>query len=507
MIASGSNSNSPPLLEARGILKTFPGVRALQNVDATFYPGEVHAVVGENGAGKSTLMKVIGGIHLPDDGEVLVDGQPEVIDSVGRATELGIAFIHQELNLADNLSIGANVFLGREPKKAGPLGMIDNKQIHEETEVYLKQLDFKMPSTTLVRDLSIGQQQIVEIAKALSQNARLIIMDEPTSSLTQHETDRLFEVIAQLKSQNVCIAYISHRLTELTQMADTATVLKDGENSGELTRDQMTHENLVSLMVGREVSEFYKKTERERGEVLLEVEDLVVPGQENHPLNFEIHAGEIVGMAGLVGAGRTELSRVLFGIDQAVSGTIKVAGKSVSIRSPQDAIANGIALVPEDRKQQGLILELSVKDNTILAGLDRYQKSKFTQHSKLREVSDAMVDKLLIKTPTIDQEVQLLSGGNQQKVVLGKWISLGPRILLLDEPTRGIDVMAKEEIYRLMEQMAKEGVGILMISSEMEEVLGMSDRILVMHEGEIAGNLEGDAISEEGIMRLATGAK
>ena len=452
-------------------------------------------------------MKVIAGVHRPDTGQVFVEGAPVAVDSVDRATELGIAFIHQELNLADNLSIGANVFLGREPKRYPWAPFINSAEIHRQTRSLLEQLGLDLPPTKTVRELSIGQQQMVEIAKALSLDAKMIIMDEPTSSLTQHETERLFAVIRQLKSKGVCIAYISHRLAELTEIADRVTVLRDGVNSGELNRDEMEHERIVSLMVGRDVSEFYDHKPHEPGAPRLEVDGLVVPAHSDKAVSFAIRAGEIVGMAGLVGAGRTELARVLFGVDPALAGSVRVDGVELDLCGPKSAIEAGVALVPEDRKQQGLIVELGVKYNTVLAGLDRYQTGRFVQFGTLREVTSEMVQRLNIKTPTIEQEAQLLSGGNQQKVVLAKWLSLKPKVLLLDEPTRGIDVMAKQEIYALMEQMAREGVAILMISSEMEEVLGMSDRVLVMHEGEITGNVPRAELTEETIMAYATGTR
>jgi ribose transport system ATP-binding protein len=503
MLASAAQG---PLLEATAMVKSFPGVRALRGVNATFSPGEVVAVVGENGAGKSTLMKIIAGVHAPDDGEIRVDGEKVVIDSVESATDRGIAFIHQELNLADNLSIGANVYLGREPVRWGPLRCIDHGKIHRDTAEPLKQLGLDLPPTTLVRDLSIGQQQMVEIAKALSLKARMLIMDEPTSSLTQHEVDRLFEVIRHLRGAGVCIVYISHRLAEVKEIADRVTVLRDGCNSGDLAKEEIEHDRMVSLMVGRDVSRLYSHRGSPKRDVRLEVCDLRVPGNEDKAIHFEVHAGEIVALAGLVGAGRTELCRALFGIDGAVKADVRVDGKTVKIREPRDAIRAGIVLVPEDRKQQGLVLEFGVKHNTVLAGLDRYQRGGFLRKRQLATVAREMVERLNIKTPSIEQEVQLLSGGNQQKVVLAKWLSLDPKVLLLDEPTRGIDVMAKDEIYRLMEQMAQEGVAILMISSEMEEVLRMSDRVLVMHEGALAGSLQREEISEEAIMNLATGS-
>ena len=333
----------------------------------------------------------------------------------------------------------------------------------------------------------------------------MIIMDEPTSSLTQHETDCLFNLIRNLKSQGVCIVYISHRLMEVGQIADRVIVLRDGENSGELARDEIDHERMVSLMVGRSLTQFYQHEEHQRGAPVLEVSDLAVPGLSNHPINFTLHAGEVVGMAGLVGAGRTELAQAIFGVDGAVSGTVKVDGDIVEINNPRDAINAGIALVPEDRRDYGLITEFAVRDNISLSALDRYQTGKFVRQKEVADLAREAVDEFNVKTTSIDNEVGLLSGGNQQKVVLAKWISLKPKVLLLDEPTRGIDVGSKSEIYQLIEDLASQGVAILAISSDLEEILRISDRVLVMHDGALTGELGRDMLSEEAVMGLATG--
>ena len=500
------NGSTKPFLEATGIHKHFPGVHALNHVNAVFHAGEVVAVIGENGAGKSTLMKVIAGVHPPDAGSITIEGEPVTIPTVAKATELGIAFIHQELNLSDNLSVGANIFLGREPRKFGRLGLIDQRAIRRDTRDILDQLEMDCNPETTVRELSIGHQQMVEIAKALSQNARMIIMDEPTSSLTQHETDRLFNLIRSLKSRGVCIVYISHRLMEVGQIADRVIVLRDGENSGELARREIDHERMVSLMVGRSLTQFYQHKEHQVGAPVLEVTDLVVPGLSEQPISFTLHAGEVVGMAGLVGAGRTELAQAIFGVDGAVSGTIKVEGEVVEIDNPRDAINAGIALVPEDRRDYGLITEFAVRDNISLSALDRYQTGKFVRQKEVADLAADAVDEFNVKTTSIENEVGLLSGGNQQKVVLAKWISLKPKVLLLDEPTRGIDVGSKSEIYQLIERLASQGVAILAISSDLEEILRISDRVLVMHDGGLAGELGRDMLSEEAVMRLATGS-
>ncbi|ODS40562.1 MAG: D-xylose ABC transporter ATP-binding protein [Candidatus Altiarchaeales archaeon WOR_SM1_79] len=498
---------SEPIFQVRGICKRFPGVQALNKVHLELYVGEILAVIGENGAGKSTLMKILGGIYSPDEGEILYGGKKVTIDSVQTATKLGIALIHQELNLSDNLDIAANVFLGREPYKMGLLRLTDRNRIYKDTEKVLRRLGVDYSPKTIVTDLPIGQQQMVEIAKALSINACILIMDEPTSSLSKFETEQLFSVMRELKSQGVSIIYVSHRLGEVKDVADRVTVLRDGCNSGDLSREEIDHERMVQLMVGRNIQKFYHHIQHFTSKPVLEVRDLIVTSNPKHPVNFKLHSGEILVMAGLVGAGRTELLHTLFGIDEPLGGTILLNGKPIVIKSPSDAIHVGIGLVPEDRRLNGLILEMVVEANITLAGLPNYQKMKFIRFDQVRSVAKNMVRQLKIHTPSIDQEMQLLSGGNQQKVVLAKWLSLKPRILLLDEPTRGLDIVSKEEIYRLMEKLVLEGVSILMASSEMLEVLGIADRILAMHEGRISSELNQEQFSEETIVNLTTGGK
>ena len=500
---SRAPDSTPPLLEVQHVSKRFAGVRALHQVDLTVHRGEVHAVIGENGAGKSTLVKILAGILPPDSGEVRIDGRPVVIDSVQNGLQLGIALIHQELNLADNLDVAANIFLGREPRN---LGLINTSRARREAARYLDLVGLQVAPATLVRQLSIGQQQLVEVAKALSIDARILIMDEPTSSLSQHETAQLFRVIAELRKRGVAIIYISHRLSEVNELADCVTVLRDGENAGRLERQEIEHDAMVRLMVGRDVSQFYARQPHKIGEPVLDVSGLVTPAWPAHALTFSLHAGEMLGVAGLVGAGRTELLRCLFGIDRPLSGEVRVAGNATNLRRSLDAIRAGIALVPENRKQQGLILEAAVRHNLGLPNLRRLRRAcGFLNHRQEREDAGRMIAELNIKTPSDQQEVRYLSGGNQQKVVLGKWLDGQPRLLLLDEPTRGVDIGAKQEIYRLMERLANRGVAILFVSSEMEEVLSMSDRVLVMHEGRIRGELSREELTEEAVMRLATG--
>jgi ribose transport system ATP-binding protein len=494
-----------PLLEARQVTKRFPGVTALRQVGLTLARGEVLAVIGENGAGKSTLMKILAGIQQPDEGEIFMDGEPTAIDSVHTALHRGIALIHQELNLAANLSVGANIYLGREPRR---WGMIDSNQIHQDARLVLGKVGLSVDPRVVAGQLSIGRQQLVEIARALSVGARVLIMDEPTSSLSQQETETLFDVVRQLRDDGVSIIYISHRLGEVRELADRVTVLRDGELAGELPRDEIDHDRMVRLMVGRDISQLHVRQPRTPGAEAIAVEGVVVPGRPQHRLSFAVRAGEIVGVAGLVGAGRTELLQVLFGVVPAVAGTICVAGKKIKPRSPFDAMSAGIALVPEDRKSQGLILQMAVKTNISLASVYQQRCAGVLLNDAFeRRETARMIDRLRIKTPSDQQPVQYLSGGNQQKVVLGKWLSLEPRVLLLDEPTRGVDVGAKQEIYQLMEELAGKGVAILFVSSEMEEILRMSDRTLVMHEGAIMGELSRDQLSEERVMQLATGLR
>jgi ribose transport system ATP-binding protein len=496
-------SAAAPYLEVRSLSKSFTGVRALHQVSLTLGRGEVLAVIGENGAGKSTLMKILAGVQEPDSGEILVEGQPVRIDSVRAAEHLGIALIHQELNLADNLDVASNIFLGREPRRAC---FVDRGRLREDSRKFIGQVGLDCDPTTLVGALSLGRQQLVEIAKALSTNARVLIMDEPTSSLSQHETEQLYRVVKELRSRGVSIVYISHRLGEVKELADRVVVLRDGENAGELQRDEINHDAMVKLMVGRDLAR-HARASFGSGEALLEARDLRTPANPTHPLNFSLKPGEIVGVAGLVGAGRTELLRVLFGIDRAVGGEVRVAGAPVAMRSPMDAIRAGLALVPEDRKQQGVILEMAVGQNTTLTSLRRDANRGFLNRPREAEIAAQMTKQMNVKTPSLAQFVQFLSGGNQQKVALGKWLAMEPKVLLLDEPTRGIDVGAKQEIYRLMEELAGRGVAILFVSSEMEEVLRMSDRTLVMCQGRITGELQRDELSEEAVMRLATGAE
>lgn len=491
-----------PLLQARGISKAYPGVIALDKVSMQLSAGEVLAIIGENGAGKSTLMKSLAGLVTPDAGELLIDGAPTKLTGVQQAMSLGISLIHQELNLADNLDIAQNIYLGREPKR---FGLIDRKAMQRDAKKALDEIGLDLPPTTPVSELSTGRQQMVEIAKAISTNARVIIMDEPTASLSDSETNKLYDVVDRLSAKGVGIIFISHRLAEVKRLAHRVTVLRDGKNAGELARDQVEHDAMVKLMVGRDASTLYQYEPRPLGDTALRVKDLVTHTYPEHRLSFDIKAGEIVGIAGLVGAGRTEMLATLFGIDPPLAGTIEVLGKPVTIKNPKQAIAAGLALVPEDRKAQGVVLDMSIRENTSMACLaDNTYGGVILNLSKEKELAKNMNDRLATKAPTTEQLVLNLSGGNQQKVVLAKWLAAEPKVLLMDEPTRGVDIGAKAEIYRIMEQLAHDGVAVLFVSSDLEEVLGVSDRVIVMHEGKITGELSRDQQSAEAVMAMAT---
>ncbi|MBV8970351.1 MAG: sugar ABC transporter ATP-binding protein [Verrucomicrobia bacterium] len=493
-----------PLLELKGIRKRFPGVNALSDVSLSVFPGEVVALIGENGAGKSTLMKILGGIHQADEGSIRVDGQEVHIRNVADAQRLGISLIHQELSNLDNLDIGGNIFLGREPLVGGFLRLVDLKRIARESRPFLQKVGLNLSPSTPLSDLSLAQQQLVEIAKALSVAARVIVMDEPTSSLTIKETNRLFALIAELKASGVSVIYISHRLLEVNACADRVVGLRDGRNAGELAKDQISHDNMVRLMVGRNLDFRRVRTDHPAEDVKqVEIRNLVSPFFPSHAIRLEIRQGEILGLAGLVGAGRSELAMTIFGIVHPLAGTIQINGQAIEIRSPRDAIAHGIYLVPEDRRRNGLITGMTIRENVTLPDLERYSRLGLISYRREVKVTENQRRKLAIKASNSEVLARNLSGGNQQKAVLAKWLSLEPRLIIFDEPTRGVDVGSKAEIYRLMRDLAGEGVFILMISSDMEEILGVSDRIAVMREGALTGVLELKDFSEENVMRLA----
>jgi len=497
-----------PRLRATGIDKRFPGVVALAGVSLTLGPGEVLAVVGENGAGKSTLMKVLAGVYQPDAGTVELDGAPVHFAGPADATNAGVVLIHQELNLAENLSVTDNLFLGREPTTGGRLRVLDRRAMAGRAAELLGRVGLPPDRAAApVESLPPGEKQLVEIARALGTAVRVLIMDEPTSSLTQTETERLYGVIAGLKAAGVSVLYISHRLAEVKRCADRVLVLRDGRNAGELARDEITHDNMVRLMVGRDMRQFYPKVHRSGvgGKAVLTLDRLRYRGGPEAPVSLEVRAGEVLGMAGLVGAGRTELSEAVFGVRPLVGGEVRLDGRPLKVSRPADAIAAGILLVPEDRRLHGLIAPEGVGFNLSLPNLDRLGSWLGVRRKDEADLHRTWIDRLRVKTPSAAQPAGLLSGGNQQKVVYGKWLARGPKVLILDEPTRGVDVGAKAEIYALIDELAGRGVAVWMITSDMEELLGMSDRVVVMHEGRLAGELSRDRLTEEAVMRLATG--
>jgi ribose transport system ATP-binding protein len=494
-----------PFLRLDGISKTYPGVTALDQVSLRVHRGEVVGLVGENGAGKSTLMKILGGVVAPSSGSIVVDGVRRDSLSVAEAIAAGVAFVHQELNLFDNLDAAANAFIGREPLYGGFLKLVDRKKLREMARPWLDALGVDFAPDTLVSELSIAQRQLLEIAKALSLNSRLVIMDEPTSSLTLAETDRLMQVIAGLKAQGVSIIFISHRLNELTGSADRVVVLRDGTVVGELAKHEISHAAMIRMMIGRDLKALYLPPAAPPGVTVLEIADARTEAYPHHPVSLGLRRGEILGLAGLIGAGRTELGRALFGIDRLLGGTLTLDGETVAFRTPRDAIAHGVFLVPEDRKRCGLLLDESICENILLANLLQCSSGGLVQDGRAVENAQAQKQRLGIRAPSVHVDAGTLSGGNQQKVVLAKWLAMSPRVLICDEPTRGVDVGAKSEIYRMLRDLADAGVAILMISSDMEEVIGVSDRIAVMHEGAISGFLERAEFSEHKILRLAVG--
>jgi ribose transport system ATP-binding protein len=516
MIAPALTISAPPIMTANAaatgpfldlidIGKTYPGVVALSGVNLSVAPGEIIGLVGENGAGKSTLMKILGGVVAPSEGVIRIDGAERAAMSVADATKAGIAFVHQELNLFDNLDVAANVFIGREPRYGGPLQLVDTRALHEKVTPLLRRLGADFGPATPVANLSLAQRQLVEIAKALSLDARLVIMDEPTSSLTASETARLLGVIADLKANAVSVIFISHRLQEVERCADRVMVLRDGKVVGRLDRGQIQHEAMIRLMIGRDLKSLYIPPAAPPGETALDLADVRTTAFPSQTVTLALRAGEILGLAGLVGSGRTELARAVFGIDRRLGGRITLSGQALEITEPRDAIDPGLYLIPEDRKQCGLVLDFSVSENISLANLPAYARATIVQGDAEDRNAERQKTRLNIKVPSVATQTSSLSGGNQQKVVLAKWLSMSPKVIIFDEPTRGIDVGAKGEIYELMRVLADSGVAILMISSDMEEVIGVSDRIAVMHEGRIGGFLERNEFSEDRVLQLAVG--
>ncbi|MDW8060752.1 MAG: sugar ABC transporter ATP-binding protein [Thermomicrobium sp.] len=495
---------SVPVLEARDISKRFPGVVALEGVTLRVYPGEIHAVVGENGAGKSTLMKILSGVHQPDEGELLLDGRPVRFADPRQALAHGIGIIYQELSVVDTLSVGENIFLGRLPQRVGVPGVVDWHRLWRDAAQVLERVGAPVDPHQQVRELSVAQKQLVEIARVLSQDVRVLILDEPTSSLSLQETARLFEILRGLRAQGVAIIYISHRLEEVFAIADRVTVLRDGRVVGTQPIGEATREGLIRMMVGRDLSAYYGTVRSSPGPARLEVRQLSRAGVLRD-VSLTVRAGEIVGLAGLVGAGRTELARCLFGVDPIDAGEIRVDGQRVTIRNPQDAVRHGIVLVPEDRKLQALVLILTVRENIALPVLPRLARFGFLSRRREEELAQGFVERLRIRTPSLEQRVLNLSGGNQQKVVLARALATNPKVLILDEPTRGIDVGAKAEVHTLIAELAEAGMAILLISSELPEVLSMSHRVLVMSGGRLVAEFPREEASEERVLAAATG--
>ena len=493
---------APALLEIEGIRKAFPGVVALDNISFKLKAGTVHALMGENGAGKSTLMKIISGIYSPDKGGIRLNGKSITLKSPLDALNQGIAMIHQELNLMPHMTVAENVWITREPKNR--FGFIDHTALNRKTAELFAELNIKIDPTVEIQNLSVASRQMVEIAKAVSYNSDVLIMDEPTSALTEKEVAHLFAIIRTLRTQGKGIIYITHKMDELFEIADEFSVFRDGQFIATCASSDVTRDEIIKMMVGREITQLFPKEIVPIGEVVLSVKDLGVEGVFRD-VTFDIRAGEILGLAGLVGSGRSNVAEALFGVVPATTGSIAISGKPIQIDTPAKALAAGMAFLTEDRKDTGCFLSLNIQDNMDSAVLNqRYTRFGFVQHKELERDCLAMAQRMRVKTPSMSEVIQNLSGGNQQKVLVGRWLLTNPRILILDEPTRGIDVGAKAEIHRLVSQLAGQGVAILMISSEMPEVLGMSDRVMVMHEGRVTGILNRKDANQVSVMDLAS---
>ena len=496
------------LLEMRGVCKSFPGVKALDHAQLQLRPGTVHALMGENGAGKSTLMKCMFGIYKMDEGEILFDGEPVNITDPMCALKMGIAMVHQELQPIPARTIGENIFLGRYPLKKflGFIPVVDHDKMYADTAELLKKVRMDFDPKQKLGELSVSQMQSVEIAKAVSANCRVLILDEPTSSLTQNEVEALFRIVEDLKAEGVAIVYISHKMDEILRISDEVTIMRDGQYIGTWASKELTTDFIITKMVGRELTNLYPKRENVPGEVVFEVEDFtsINPKSFRHA-SFSVRKGEILGVAGLVGAQRTELMEGLFGLRCHSSGTITYKGKELKINQPRDAINSGIAMLTEDRRATGILGVLSIADNVSVSSLNKYLIGGIMlDDKKIEELVQENVAKLSIKTPSSKTLIQSLSGGNQQKVLISRWLANNPDVFILDEPTRGIDVGAKYEIYCIIAELAKQGKSIIMISSEMSELIGMSDRIMVMCDGRVTGFIDGKDANQENIMALAT---
>jgi ribose transport system ATP-binding protein len=504
-------TGSTPILEMKDISKTFPGVKALTNVSLTVYPGEIHALMGENGAGKSTLMKILSGAYQADPGgEIRINSEHVTIDGPLTARHRGISIIYQELSLAPNLSVAENMLLGRE-HKTGP--MVDRRSMEKACQSVLTRLGVHFVASTKVSELSMAERQLVEIARALIANSRILVMDEPTTSLSSRETEAMFALVRQLRDEGLAIIYISHRMAEIYELADRVSVLRDGSYVGTLVGDQISAERLVQMMVGRDLYSFYKKehdAHQSRGPVMFAVRNMG-DGVRVHDCSFDLHEGEVLGIAGLVGAGRTELARLIYGADPRISGDVFLKGNHLSIHRPEDAIDSGVVYLTEDRKHLGLFLDLTVRENVNVSVLGRDARMGGVLNMKsARERAAAAIKALAIRVAGDGVLVGSLSGGNQQKVLLSRLLETKPKILILDEPTRGVDIGAKSEIYRLIDELAKRGVGIIVISSELPEVVGICDRVLVMREGRLEGEVGGTGhppVTQENIITIATGVR
>ncbi len=497
-------SNDRPILEVRQISKSFPGVRALKNVDLRIWPGEVHAFMGENGAGKSTLMKILAGAYRPDSGEIILEGKTVQFRTPHEARVAGIGIIYQELTVAPNLTVSGNVFLGSELKRFG--FMKDTAEMDRRTQQVLDRLGARFKATERAAHLAVAEQQQVEIARALFYKSRVLVMDEPTAALSDRETDRLFDVVRQLRSEGLAIIYISHRMAEVYELADRLSVLRDGEYVGELKRAEFSPDKVIEMMVGRRLEDFYEHAKHSAGGVVLEVKNMS-DGNRVKKANFQLRQGEVLGLAGLVGAGRTELARLIFGADKRKSGEVYLNGRKVQINQPKDAIRAGIGYVPEDRKLQGVFLQMTCGENITLNILERCAAGGVLNFQALNDRAKAQVKAMRVRTASLKSRAGGLSGGNQQKLLLARWLEINPKVLILDEPTRGVDVGAKAEIYALIQLLLEKGMAVLFISSELPEIVGVCDRVLVMREGEITGEVGGQTgieITQQNIMKFAT---
>ncbi|MBN6885690.1 ribose transport system ATP-binding protein [Cytobacillus horneckiae] len=492
-----------PIVEMKQIHKSFYSVNVLRGVDFDLFSGEIHALMGENGAGKSTLVKILTGIHKSNQGEIFYKGNETEFSSPKDAEKNGVAVIHQELNIIPYLTVAENMFLGKE-LKAKPFGILKSKEMNQRTKDYLNRLGIDMDPQKSAGELSVGQQQMIEIARAIAANTEVLIMDEPTAALTDREIETLFKVMDQLRQEGVAIIYISHRMEEIFRMCNRITVLRDGQSIGTKNTNETNFEEIVKMMVGRELGERFPDRTADIGDTYFSVENLSLEGVFNN-ISFDVKKGEILGVAGLMGAGRTEIMEAIFGARKKSSGTIVLDGKELSIKKPHHAIRAGIGFITEDRKDEGLVLGLTVRENLSIPNLKTLSNQTIMSDKKEKQFSKDMIEKLRIKTSSSEQEVKSLSGGNQQKVVFGKWLGINPKLLILDEPTRGVDVGAKKEIYSIMNEETKKGKSIIMVSSELPEILGMSDRIMVIHEGKVTAILDKADANQEKIMEAATG--